>query len=103
MGDKERKYEEAWRILKATGAVNMSMISTSKSTTLSAVTKAKYIKTYRKALQKEKYNDVDFRIRYPNSKLSSTIDVIAGTINFVLELNDYTNLKEEQFNVIKSS
>ena len=92
---KKRKYEEPWQVLKSTGALCMQIVGVS----LSKATIEKYVRTYRKAIQKEKYNDTNFRIRYPNAIIETNVDYENAKLYFVIHFNDYSKFTEEQFNV----
>lgn len=90
-----RTYAEPWNVLKSMGSVTMKIVGVDLTT--AAVTK--WAKTYRKAMQKEKYNDDAFRIRYPNAKIESVVDYENAAVRFTLKLNHYENITEDLFDV----
>lgn len=94
MAERKRTYAEPWRVLKSMGAVSMKIVGAE----LTEATIKKYAKTYRKAIQKEKYLDEAFRWKYPNSKIESEVDYTTATIRFTLHLNNFHNVSKELFN-----
>lgn len=66
---------------------------------LTKATIDKYAKTYRKAVQKEKYRDDAFNIRHPAARISSTIDYENAKVNFTLTAVDYSIIDQGALDV----
>jgi hypothetical protein len=64
----DRMYSGMWRRLKANLTLQV-MVTTSNSPEV----RTKLIRTLRKALQKEKYRDLNFRAEYPNAVLETKV------------------------------
>lgn len=92
----KRKYQEAWETLRDMLAVKMQLMDAG-GTDLSRRQFYRYVATVRKAMQKEKYADVNFRLNNPNAKIESVVDEEQGTITFALKLNNYRKVNEELF------
>ncbi len=87
---RKRTYEEPWNVLKTTSSVVMRVVGSSDPKVV-----AKFAKTYRKALQKEKFRDETFRLKYPNAYMSSVVE--GSDVKFKLHYNEYTALEVEEF------
>ncbi len=96
----ERMYERAWKLLKNGTAYNPAIVSTSNKVILEVSksgvedTIKKRARTCSKGIQKEKYNDANFRRRFPKAALSTEINYSKGTLTVVLNLNTETSLAD---------
>jgi hypothetical protein len=96
-----RKYEPAWKKLKAnartseyqgTGTSGSIMLQVTTSTNVEVV--SKHAATAIRGLQKEKYQDGAFRRKYPNALLTSKIDMNTGYVTIMLDLNCTASLAD---------
>lgn len=76
-----RKYQLDWERLKRTEQLELTLSGDLK---LSKEQKAKIFQTIRKAISKEKYGDMDYKIRHPNAEITSVVHIANGTITFKL-------------------
>ena len=81
MSRPKRRYAKLWDTLKLMKTVAI-VPTLSKDPEICK----KWAKTVRKAVQKEKYLDESFRVRYANSELTSTLDFDRKTVSFKLDL-----------------
>lgn len=77
-----RKYTEAWTQLKIHGVIQIS-IPRIELYTPSQI--AKQLKTIRKGMSKEKYQDWEFKDAYPNAEVTSVLEISTGKITFTLD------------------
>ena len=84
-----RKYQHLWESLKqdCSALVTLDVI---KEQTVAQ--RHRQLRTIRKAVSKEKYKDINYRIKNPNSEITSTIDAKKGTIIFELD-HDVTDVQ----------
>lgn len=80
-----RKYQPDWEKLKSAHKV---VITLADHENMPTRVKIKYLRTIRKAIQKEKYYDYRFKFKYPNAEIASHIMVEEGSIYLELALND---------------
>jgi hypothetical protein len=85
-----RFYEPIWIKLKsasidADGNTKVGVIQVVVTNSNEAAVQKRLIRTLRKAMQKEKYSDVDFRSLYPDSTISSSILLDGKSLEFRLE------------------
>lgn len=76
-----RLYLEPWKVLKAHGSVSLIPTSSKDPDKVK-----RFVRAARKGIQKEKYKDIPFRLKYPDSKLSSEVDEATNKITFTLNL-----------------
>lgn len=92
----KRTYEEPWTVLRDTGKVTMQVVGSTNEAVI-----AKHAKTYRKAIQKEKFRDENFRKKYPSAYISSEIE--GNNVRFQLHYNEYTTLATGDFSCSNSN
>ena len=85
----KRKYYESWKHLKQSFIIKAQL-----TTSDSANTIKRFSRTFIRGVQKEKYQDTAFRVKYPNAELTSDIDLSTGIVTIKLDRNDYTFLEE---------
>ena len=88
---KARRYQSLWSTLK-----QFKIAAITPSMTKDPAIFSKWVRAARKGVQKEKYHDENFRVRYPHAELSSHIDPRDET-KLVFELSlglRTTNLKD---------
>ena len=83
----ERKYEPCWNKLKKVGILRVRLTSSESPEVIK-----RHAKTFRKAVQKEKYNDEDFKHEFPFAELVSTVS--GNEITMKLELNRPLSLED---------
>lgn len=90
-----RKYEEGWKILKH-GVVNSTTATVRIQVSLSKSEQVirKHASTAIRGMQKEKYNDANFRRQYAEAQLTSEIDFDTGTVTLTLNVNADTSLAD---------
>lgn len=91
MKRKLRKYEEPWNVLKQNGSVSILITQSDDEKVI-----AKYAKTVRKAMQKEKYLDDNFRIKYPKAVINSVLE--GKKLRFTIDYMDgYDKITDADF------
>ena len=88
MSKPNRKYSEPWLLLKQNGTIKVQISHSENDVVIK-----RYSKTYIRGVQKEKYSDESFRVRFPNAELSSEIDFTTGTVTIKLDKQDYSLLE----------
>lgn len=83
-----RKYDEVWNTLKTSKIVSMIPTQTKDKDRFK-----KFIYACRKGVQKAKYEDVNFRKKYPDAQISSSVDFETNKITFTLDLKEPVHLK----------
>lgn len=83
----QRRYEPVWELLKTNLEVAVKLTKSDEPTVI-----ARNARTFRKAVQKEKYNDEKFKLRFPDATLISEID--GNSIKFELHLNKPLTLED---------
>lgn len=68
MAKAPRLYEEMWGKVKDNPVIHVEV-----TTSTDPIVRDRLVRTLRKALQKEKYIDLSFRVLYPDAKLITTI------------------------------
>jgi hypothetical protein len=87
MARKMRKYESCWKLLKERGYVKVRLTNSEEPTVI-----ARNVKTFRKAVQKEKYMDENFKYEFPHATIESTVE--GSFISLKLKLNRPLTLDE---------
>lgn len=82
---KLRKYEPAWNILKSEGVICLQLQPV-EMTTQQAINDLKVI---RKAMTKEKYQDLHYKAKYPNSRLSYSLDPGTNIVTITLDNGEF--------------
>lgn len=77
----ERKYEALWRLIRDEKELTIQL----QPPELTKEQATKQFKTIKKAISKEKYQDIHYRSEFPDSKLSFSLDTKWNKITFVLE------------------
>lgn len=85
---KARKYQVLWTNLKRDGSALVTLAVVKEQT---EEQRKRQLLTIRKAVSKEKYKDIDYRIAHEDSEISSTINTKKGTITFELN-HDITDI-----------
>lgn len=85
-----RKYERSWNILKDKKVI-LAQVTTSEDKRVLL----KHASTFIRGVQKEKYQDVIFRRRYPDAVVVSTINYETKQVRVELVLNSYKSVLEE--------
>jgi hypothetical protein len=77
----KRRYAQLWDTVKT-----MKTVAIVPTLSKDPAVFKKWAKTVRKAVQKEKYNDETFRVRYPRAELTSFLNHETYTVHFKLDL-----------------
>tara|TARA_Y100000588_G_C14066958_1_gene844044 strand:- start:281 stop:559 length:279 start_codon:yes stop_codon:yes gene_type:complete len=86
---KRRRWAEVWQTLK-----ELKRASLIPSNSENPEVVRRFMRTARKGVQKEKYEDDAFKVRYPFAKLTSTIE--GNKLTFVLDLGS-SDINAEDF------
>lgn len=88
MASRVSVYADPWRVLRSTGHVTMCIVGSTREDVIK-----KLSSTYRKALQKQKHQDIEFRKAYPFATMSSRIE--GNNVKFTLDYKDYSGIRAE--------
>ena len=77
----QRKYEKLWDKLKVDLSVTIQL---DHHLLLTPAQVSKRLKTIRKAVSKEKYYDLSFKVKHPKAEITSTLKIPEGAIEFSL-------------------
>ena len=84
-----RKYEASWKILKSNKVIKVQV-----STSTNEVVIKKHSKCFTRAIQKEKYQDIEFRREFPNALITSSLDSSIATLTLTLTTNEPCSLED---------
>jgi hypothetical protein len=85
----KRRYAQLWDTLK-----QMKSVAIVPTLSKDPAVFKKWSKTVRKAVQKEKYLDEPFRVRYPRAELTSKLDFDTKTLRFKLDLGTILSVRD---------
>ena len=85
---KLRKYQQLWINLKTDGSALVTLAVIKEQT---EEQRKRQLLTIRKAVSKEKYKDINYRMRHPDAEITSTMNAKKGTISFGLD-HDTTDI-----------
>ncbi len=85
----KRRYAQLWDTLK-----QMKTVAIVPTLSKDPALFQKWSKTVRKAVQKEKYNDEAFRVRYPRAELTSQLNRETNTVHFKLDLGTILSVSD---------
>lgn len=69
----KRKYQQIWELLKKANDNKIS-IAIEGAENFPILELKRRFETIRKAVKKEKYNDIHFKVKWPNSELQFTLE-----------------------------